>query len=347
MASNGPFKVIPLPNLQFTNNSITVPSGTFNVDDTDKKYDLVGNYVVESSSFYDNLKMAFNAFNGTPTSYWKTNTIENDYEFSPATVAYTQTPYLKSAVPNSPSIYQGGGTLASNFFSTKLANPINSITKIDGEWIQIKLPTKFNLASYSILTPRSQNNMNYFPLEFTVAGSHTGTDGSWYVIDQETFGPSFRSGTGCCSTSTIPNITDSSPVVFTLNSNRDSYTYYRLIISKMPYGTDIVRISQWNLKGKPSTDVSITGNAVTGNIVSERFTLMNKEEIYFDLNPPLYTSTTFSISEPTFRMTDTYSNHQPLETYLSYNENEDYVLASILFTVLIGTALYTIIRSKY
>ena len=340
---NTPFQVVSLPSLQFTTNTLTVPSGTYNLNDTNKTYDLAGKYTVSSSSYYDNKTDAYNAFNGTASSYWKTNTIENNFDFSPTVTPYTKSPYLISDIPNAPSIYQGGGTLGSNFFSTKLQKSIGDITKFDGEWLQIELPVLINLTSYSLLTPKPQNNMNYFPLEFTVLGSQSGKDGEWWIVDQESFGTFFKSGTGCCSSQTIPDMANQQSTVFNLtNTNTNAYKFFRLVITKMPYGTSTVRISQWNLIGNKST-VVVGNTTVTGNTTIQGFTLMDKEVTYYDLNPPTNKVTQFSISKPLYRSIIT-ENKPFLGT--DTGNNLEYGVFVALVIALIGTSMYIMHQSK-
>jgi hypothetical protein len=340
--SINPFKVVPLPNIQFNKNELIVPKETYGKNDTEKRYDLAGTYRISSSSYYDNNTEAFNAFNGGTSSYWKTNTVENNFEFSPPLTPYTKSPYLVSAIPNAPSVYQGGGTLGSNFFTTKLNTAVNDITKIDGEWLQIELPVLFSLASYSLLTPKPQKNINYFPLEFTVVGSQTGKDGEWWIIDQESFGPSFKEGTGCCSTVAIPDTTNQEAKTFNLKGT-DSYKFFRLIITKMPYGTSTVRICQWNLFGKKSVPVDSVKT-------KQGFTLMNKDVTYHDLNPSTNGVTQFSISEPIYtpsRLAE--SKNTPLlgtDSLRKKDYNIEYGIFFTLIAVLVGTSMYIIQKTR-
>jgi hypothetical protein len=78
--------------------------------------------------------------------------------------------------------------------------------------------------------------------------------------------------------------------IFYINSssNRTAYTYYRLIVTKMPPGSSVVRISKWNLLGVPE------------QAEKEGFVGLNNRLTYFNFSPGLNAYSNFAISRPAF-----------------------------------------------
>ena len=347
--SSVPLQAVPFPdNTQFNDISLNIRTAIYDKNDTKQVYDHKGYYLISSSSYYDNTTMPFNAFNGSGKTYWKCNTIQNDFQFSPSVKPYTQTPYLISSSLTNPSIYQGGGSQSANYFTTTVSSSTDTPQQIDGEWLQIQLPVQFTLSQYTLLSPPPQGSINYFPLGWTVAGSQDGN--KWYFIDQKDLKKS-------------PNVSDGKPVPFALTANV-SYIYFRLIITKMPPRTDIVRISQWNLLGMPAT---------------------NKETFVGMLNPQfspanslLNTFSSFSISEPMTGRCGGGGGHHLSESHRSYVGGEtsgggyynylplvgtevvlydgipvvvkdeddtwETIFVTALFTILVGTSVYIMIN---
>jgi hypothetical protein len=348
--SSVPLQAVPFPdNTQFNDVSLNIKTAIYDKNDTKQVYDHKGSYLISSSSYYDNATMPFNAFNGSSKTYWKCNTIQNDFQFSPIVKPYTQTPYIISSSLISPSIYQGGGSQSANYFTTTVSSSAETPQQIDGEWLQIQLPVQFTLSQYTLLTPPPQGSINYFPLGWTVAGSQDGN--KWYFIDQKDLKKS-------------PNVSDGKAVPFALTSNA-SYSYFRLIITKMPPRTDIVRISQWNLFGMPAkTKESFVG------MLNPQFSPANS------LFPSLNTFSSFSISEPmTGRCGEGHHNAGSHRSYVGgetsgggyYNylplvgtevllydgipvvvKDEDNtwetIFVTALFTILVGTSVYIMIN---
>jgi len=353
--SSVPLQALPLPdNIQFNDVSLNIKTAIYDKNDTQKIYDHKGIYYISSSSYYDNNTLPYNAFNGSSKTYWKSNTIQNDFQFSPTVTPYTQTPYLISSSLTTPSVYQGGGSKSASYFSTTVSSSTGAMQQIDGEWLQIQLPIQFTLSQYSLLTPPPQGSINYFPLGWTVAGSQDGN--KWYFIDQKDLKRS-------------PNVSDGKPIPYDLNANV-SYSYFRLIITKMPPRTDIVRISQWNLFGIPAT----TKETFVG-MLNPQFSPTNS--LFSSLN----TFSSFSISEPMTgrcggghgsngnHVSESHRSYVGVETtgggYYNYLplvgagvflydgipvvvKDEDNTLETIfvtaLFTILVGTSVYIIVN---
>ena len=310
MANNTvPLQIVPFPDgTQFIKNDINVSYDIWDPKDTSKVYNHQGIYNVSSSSYYDNKTIPYMAFNGNKDSFWKTNTTANDFKFSPSIPPYTTPPYLISTTDKGMSTYQGGGSLGSNYFATTVRGGGGKASKqINGEWLQIELPKPMNLFMYSILTPDSQGSLQYFPTEFSLVGSQDGV--SWFYIDYKNL-------------DSPPKISDRKAVSYNLK-NPVSYSYYRLIISKMPYGNDMVRINQFNLFGLPVKSEGFVGE-------------MNRQYSYHDLYPSINLFTPFHISEG-------YSERIPGEPLIDPETNDIYFTYA-LFVILAGTLGFILLR---
>jgi hypothetical protein len=273
MANNTvPLQIVPFPDgTQFIKNDINVSYDIWDPKDSNKTYNHQGIYNISSSSYYDNKTIPYIAFNGSKDSYWKSNTTANDFKFSPSIPPYTTPPYLISTTDKGMSTYQGGGSLGTNYFATTVGGggkENGSSKQINGEWLQIELPKPMNLFMYSILTPDSQGSLQYFPTEFSLVGSQDGI--SWFYIDYKNL-------------DSPPKISDRKAISYNLK-NPVSYSHYRLIISKMPYGSDMVRINQFNLFGLPVKSEGFVGE-------------INRQYSYYDLYPSINLFTPFRIAE--------------------------------------------------
>ena len=268
-----PLQIVPFPDgTQFIKNDINISYDLWDPNDTKKVYDHRGTYNISASSYYDNTTMPFAAFNGSKDSFWKSNTTANTFVFSPSIPPYTTTPYLAASDNKTMSLYQGGGTLGSNFYTTSVTGGTGTgaAKQINGEWLQIQLPKPMKLHMYSILTPESQGPVDYFPTEFSLVGSHDGIQ--WYYVDYQEYKSSLKIG-------------DHKPISFKL-TNPVLYSYFRIIVMKMPVGNSMVRINQFNLFGLPPHDKE--------SFVGE----MNRQYSSYNLYPSLNMFTPFSISEP-------------------------------------------------
>jgi hypothetical protein len=192
----------------FTKNDLTV---TNNVTDKFKN----GTYIVSSSSYSSNNNLAYNAFNATTTNYWESGSTKPGSK-----PTYVQDPYTNS----SPASYVGGG-VASTTFKTKAGSSV-----ISGEWIQLQIPYKIFIDSYSIL-PRQDANSDQFPRKFYLLGSNDGN--KWEIIDQQV--------------NPKPSDDKKTPTQFSVTTIY-SYTYFRFVISEMTKGTT-ASICQLNLFG--------------------------------------------------------------------------------------------------
>ena len=113
-------------------------------------------------------------------------------------------------------------------------------------------------------------------MDFTVAGSDDGI--TWRFVHQTTNNDANK----------LPKDPVDGSTIFYINSssNRTADTYYRLIVTKMPPGSSVVRISKWNLLGVPEP------------IKKEGFVGLNNRLNYFNFSPGLNAYSNFAISRP-------------------------------------------------
>lgn len=197
------------PPILFTNNELKVALSINNSF-------MNGIYNALASSEAGNGYNAFNAFNNSPVTFWNcaSKGINN----------YIQDPYTPDT-----GLYQGGGS-TQVFFNTM----VNSIGNLAGEWLQIKLPYKLILKSYSILSGIKYNSR--CPKLFYIVGSNDGE--SWNIIDYKNLTSGFDYDT-----------LSEYNVKYNLNIG---YQYFRLIINKLAGGDNnstIVNIRKFNIAG--------------------------------------------------------------------------------------------------
>ena len=228
MSSNNIIQAIPLPNITLKSME-SVQSGIDNK--SIKGYEPNGKYVIKTSSNYNNDRQGFNAFNDTTDTYWECDNKDNNNQNANYS-QYIQTPY--SGI--TPSSYLGGGS-DDNTWSTKVG-PNKNKTEIPGEWIEIKLPYKIYLTSYSITTP-TFTITNTFPKKFTLVSS---TDGeTWDYVDQHLI-----------NNDEMPS-TNSPTKTLSVTSYK-KYSYFRLIITQMGDEMSLLRISNIKLNGTTELD---------------------------------------------------------------------------------------------
>jgi len=223
-------QLIPVPSNNGTiiSDSRGIPTGinvVVPVIDNSYNYNHTGIYKVSSSSFSTTYNVAYYAFDGDATTFWQTDFSGNSIQKG-SKQPYTQNSYIKSK--NGPSTYQGGGTLSS-VWTTKVA----TIGNIQGEWLQIQIPSPIYLSSYTIKTPST--DINTFPQGFLIVGSKNGSD--WQFVDERVF-----------KTKEIDDISNTN--TFDIVSTQ-SYSYFRLIVTSLFQNNSTVAISEWSLFGVP------------------------------------------------------------------------------------------------
>jgi len=143
---------------------------------------------------------------------------------------YQDTGYQQYPYKGDSGLYQGGGT--GYFWSTN----VEVAGSIGGEWVQIQLPYKLQLTTYT-LYPRQNLAWNYrYPTKFYVVGSNDGT--TWYQIDYQTLSSAPTNTTG--------------PITYTINT-LSRCMYFRLITNAVnPWG-NVIHYGEWTLTGNVST----------------------------------------------------------------------------------------------
>jgi len=194
--------VIPLPNnLLFTSNSTTISTST----DAYRN----GLYVFSGSKnltavYGSNIEDLYIIGNKKSSSFFTTS---NAY------------------VPALGYVYNGFPSNENKVFTTDSNNNI-----IYGEWIQISLPYKICLTSYSILQRLNNAPFTTGPHTWYIYGSNDSFN--WYLLDSR-------------SNYTAYSVDTPVPSSFNVNNNSSTYSIYRMVIAISNYYT--CQISQWNL----------------------------------------------------------------------------------------------------
>ena len=279
-----------------------------------------GNYTIKTSSYYSNNTQGFNAFNDDTTTYWECDNVGNN-NTSKNYSNYTQSPY--SGI--TPSSYLGGGS-DDNTWNTKVG-PNKNKTEIPGEWIEIKIPYKIYLTSFSITTP-TFSAKNSFLKKFTLVSSNDGN--SWDYVDQylinDTDMPSQNSPTKTFSVTSY-----------------NKFSYFRLIITQMGDKMSRLRINTLKIKGTPQL-ISVPETFSTLHRSIDGFTNQyNKQNGYglegADLYRPTYsnyTDTTLEIENPKIKE----QNANDTKTTF-FNNITDTVSDVLLYTGILTGAVVT------
>jgi hypothetical protein len=197
------------PPLPFTSNNLNIALSINNSF-------MNGIYNANASSEAGLGYNAFNAFNNSSITFWNSASkgINN----------YIQDPYIANT-----GLYQGGGS-NELYYNTN----VSSVGNLAGEWLQIKLPYKLILKSYSILSGKQYNSR--CPKLFYIVGSNDGV--VWYIIDYKNLSSEFDYDT-----------LSEYNVKYNLNIG---YQYFRLIINKLAGGdinSTLANIRKFNLAG--------------------------------------------------------------------------------------------------
>ena len=202
----------------FSSNTLTVSSYTENTFQN-------GTYVASASSYAAAGTEAFKMFNGILNDIW-----HSGYNGNSVGSVYNQQPY------NGSGVYQGGNTNGLVTWSTT----IQSVGSIGGEWVQIQLPYKLQLTTYSLYARQDLNWSARYPTIYYVVGSNDGT--TWYQLDYRTFSGPITPSNG--------------PLTYTTSSNNNYYSYFRLITNAsitVGANTAVIHYGDWALTGYVST----------------------------------------------------------------------------------------------
>jgi hypothetical protein len=233
MSASNTIQAIPIPNKLLITMSSSI-SGVNNNSITG--YQPNGIYEIKTSSYYNDTTQGFNAFNDNIQTYWECDNMNNP-NYQPGRTTYPQ--YTQKTYGGEvPSSYLGGGAENNkNKWITKVG-PNTNKTDLVGEWIQIKIPYKLYLTSYSITTP-TFSGYNTFPVKFTLVGSIDGE--IWDYIDQRLM-----------NKNELPN--GNMPVKTFSVMTYNKYSHFRLIVNTMSDFVDRLRISTIKLLGTTILD---------------------------------------------------------------------------------------------
>ena len=218
-------QAIPLENASLTSMSTTISDMETNGD-----YNYNGKYEVKTSSYYSDNTLGFNAFNNDD-KYWECDNIKNsnNIQGTRSYPSYTQKTYSGTT----PSSYLGGGADNNNNKWFTRVGPNENKINIEGEWIQIKLPTAIYLSKYLLRTPTFEA-INTFPVKFTLVGSNNGDQ--WDYIDQQLVND-------------LPSKNEPEKMFAVTSYNK--YSYFRLIVSELYTGNHKLRLNMIKLYGTP------------------------------------------------------------------------------------------------
>ena len=273
-------KATPPPKI-FRSNTLVIS------DLSGNSYFKNGTYNIKSSSSYGVGFEPYLSFNDNTDTFWATSiTGVNNY---------VQDPYLNG-------LYQGGGT--NLLWSTN----VSSLGNVSGEWIQVQLPYKIVLNSYSLVIRKGF--ISSWPVEYVIAGSND--ENTWELVEYKKL-------------STVPN---NSQLIFNITSTKD-YSYFRMIIIKTN-GSNFINLCQWNLTGNLFKDLGNINTFRVANIASSlvyNSTLSNKNIIvnddiidYIQFNSK--TNDFISIDDLTLNSTD-FSNGFTIALWFKSNQTKD------------------------
>ena len=320
--SGGSVNAIPQAFNTVSSNTLTVSSytGTSTFQN--------GTYIASASSVSEG-KQAWNMLYGgvakniNNTDYWHCAYNGNN--------GYTMHPY------NSNGIYQGGGQSA-YYYTTTVQGLIPSVS---GEWVQIQLPYKIQLTTYSLYPRLGLDWSRRSPTIIYIVGSNNGT--TWYQVDYRNITP--------------PSSTNYNPYVFNPTTTTTSYSYFRLITNQVNAGGGVIHFSDWTLTGnygiKNLVNILSVGSATVtatetednnyvGGTISSSLVVVNGNPVY---------NNGFSIPQLTYANGGTYTVIDPSSTsiglfyYSSSNPSVASVSGHTISILSVGTT--TITASQY
>lgn len=144
--------------------------------------------------------------------------------------AYSGNGYNQHAY-NGSGVYVGGG--GTGQFQSTVVQVAGTIA---GEWVQIQLPYKLQLTTYSLYPRQGISWTSRWPTQLYVVGSNDGT--TWYQVDSR-------------SIPTVPSTSNGNlgPLTYTTNTTTASYSYYRVITNSVNAGNPVIHYSDWTLTG--------------------------------------------------------------------------------------------------
>jgi hypothetical protein len=181
---------------------------------------LTTGYVASASSETDSSRQAYKAFDNILYASWHEP-------------VYTTNPY-----PNADGAYTGG------------TGTVYDTNGYEGEYLQIQLPEKIKLYSYSISNRPNSVLGGRQPKDAKIFASNDGS--TWIDIHTHSDVGATYNTNGETRTFQLDNITET------------YYTYYRLVVNSIIEGgsTDTPNTSQWQLFGTPEYDPEAHGTDV-------------------------------------------------------------------------------------
>jgi len=204
---------IPKPFNTVSSNTLTVSSYTVNTFQN-------GTYIASASSVSEG-KQAWNMLYGAVSN--SISTADYWHCASSGWDGYTQSPY------DANGSYVGGGT---GFFQSTVVQVAGTIA---GEWVQIQLPYKLKLSTYSLYPRQNIGWFSRYPTILYVVGSNNGT--TWYQVDYRTLSSTPATNLGAITYTIIPNT---------------GYMYFRLITNAVNAGNPVIHYGDWTLTGYAS-----------------------------------------------------------------------------------------------
>jgi hypothetical protein len=137
------------------------------------------------------------------------------------------------AIPGAPKYVSGSDYDSETGIATDSLSTVVSGVTVQGAWLEITAPSAFILTSYNLLWLNDVTAS--IPDDWVIAGS---TDGgtTFTLVDTQTDQYNTFVANG------LYNISS-----WSLPLNTAAYTTYRIVISKVSAGTDVVGIGSWNL----------------------------------------------------------------------------------------------------
>lgn len=220
-------------NIHLNSNTVMI-NGIDNMNNS--QYLPNGTYHFSASSTASLDKQPYMAFDNSLNSFWQCDFSGNtDKTINKTYTSYKQNPYNTVSYDHTISPYVGGGDDTNTWTTVINGNQIN------GEWLQVQLPSSVYLYTYDILTPTGASS----PFLFAVVGSKDGVE--WSYIDQQT-----------TANDNVKNNTMS----YNVNSTQKFY-YYRLIITEIIGNNPYIQILKWKLKGGTHLNVMLNNEPTT------------------------------------------------------------------------------------
>jgi len=196
------------------------------------EYSLVCTKIISGSFFYS----------GTYIVKASSRAINTPEYFSPHFIFYNTTSNTTNSWNSALNRYHSSGNHNGTGLYIGTTTTTFSSTTISGEWIQIQLPYKLQLKTFSFV-PRD-NYHRGLPFFFYVLGSND--DNTWTAVHIQTTDPDYTSTYG-----TAEGVYNNVQKSFTASQSTTYYNIFRLVATRISANSwdSSVRMNQWNLFG--------------------------------------------------------------------------------------------------